>query len=198
MPEIWSELAIVEEADEINPPDRVARFVADKLPDVVRLLENVPKPADNPASVDVPEISRLPRLKRFPENVPKPADNPDKLEVPVTPKVLADIPPVKVEVEVLVTIKLVTVVVPPEIVEEACKTPAICNGPATVDEAEEIKPPSTVSIPVVEALLKVIVPATFNVPVAVIFATFKLPEIKAFPWTARSDPGVEVPMPKLL
>ena len=68
----------------------------------------------------------------------------EKVEVAVEPvrfKLVAEMPPTKVEVEVLVTIKLVIVVVPPDIVEEADRTPATCKGPATVEEPEEIYPP---------------------------------------------------------
>ena len=119
LPAIWREPATVDEADEINPPDRVARFVADKLPDVVRLLENVPKPAESPASVEVPEISNRPKPDRLPVNKPKEFCKPERVEVPVIPKVADSTPPVKVEVDLLVTTRLVMVVVPPEIVEEA-------------------------------------------------------------------------------
>jgi len=50
-----------------------------------------------------------------------------------------------------------------------------------VEEAEEIKLPK-VCCPVVEALVRVVTPVTFKVPVAVIFATFiKLPDKKALP-----------------
>src|SRR3989344_5726661 len=41
----------------------------------------------------------------------------------------------------LVTIRLVTVVVPAVTVEEAWSAPLICSGPAMVDEPEEIEPP---------------------------------------------------------
>jgi hypothetical protein len=140
-PATCSELAIVEEAEEINPPDKVARLVADKLPEVIKFDEKVPKLADNPASVLVPVTFKFPEPNKFPENVPKPADNPARLEVPVTPKVLADTPPVKVDVEVLVTTRLFIVVVPPEIVEEALKTPLTCSWPATVEDPVEIYPP---------------------------------------------------------
>jgi hypothetical protein len=47
-----------------------------------------------------------------------------------------------VEVEVLVTIKLVIVVVPPEIVEEALNTPLTKRLEETVDDAELINPPT--------------------------------------------------------
>ena len=39
-------------------------------------------------------------------------------------------------------LETVSVVWPREAVEEAWKTPATCNGPATVEEAEEINPPT--------------------------------------------------------
>ena len=50
---------------------------------------------------------------------------------------------------VLVAPELVTVKVvwPREAVEEAWKTPASCNDPATVEEAEEINPPTWVERP---------------------------------------------------
>ena len=150
MPLIWKLLATVEEAWEINPPDKVARLVADKLPEVTRFDEKVPNPAEIPDRVDVPDISSLPNPCRLPVKIPKELYNPERVEVPAIPKVLASTPPVIVEVEVLVTIKLVMVVVPPDIVEEAFNTPLTKRFEETVEEALEIKPLDIVTI-VVEA-----------------------------------------------
>jgi len=75
-------------------------------------------------------------------------------------------PPEKVEVEMLPIIKLAKVVVPAEIVEDACNTPLICNGPAMVDEALEINPP-----PRVDKLATLKVEEADNGPL-----TFKLAE----------------------
>ena len=83
----------------------------------------------------------------------------------------------------------VMVVVAKETEEEAWRLPAIWRGAATVEEAEEIKPLPTVSIPVVEAL------AAVRVQVAVMFAALRSPEIIALPWAARSAPGEVVPIP---
>ena len=59
-------------------------------------------------------------------------------------------------------------------VEEDWKEPETCNGPDTVEEACEINPLPTVSMPVVEALASVVLPETFKVPVAVILATLEM------------------------
>lgn len=56
------------------------------------------------------------------------------------------------------------------IVVEAWMAPETCNGPATVEEPVIIAPFPTVSIPVVDALVKVVTPVTLRVPVAVILA----------------------------
>ena len=108
----------VEEAEEINPPDKVARLVAEKLPEVVRLLEKVPKPAESPASVEVPEMFKLPKPIKLLEKVPNEAETPDKEEVPVMPKVPASAPPAKVEVPEPIWILAALTV------EEAAKWPA--------------------------------------------------------------------------
>ena len=76
------------------------------------------------------------------------------------------------EVEAKLT---VIVVVAKDTEDEAWRLPAIWREPATVEEPETIAPLPTVSIPVVEALTVVIV------PVAVILAALRLPEIKALP-----------------
>ena len=67
--------------------------------------------------------------------------------VPVRFKLVAETPPVKVEVAVPVTIRLVMVVVPPAIVEEALKTPLTWSGPTTVDDPVEIYPPVKLAKP---------------------------------------------------
>ena len=67
---------------------------------------------------------------------------------------------------------------------------------AMVEELLEIKPLPTVSIPVVEALVRVVTPVTFKVPVAVIFATLEIfPDKKTFPCTESSWEGEVVPIP---
>ena len=67
-------------------------------------------------------------------------------------------------------------------VEEADNELATCNGPATVEEPVTIAPFPTVSIPVVEALVRVVTPVTFKVTVAVILATLeRSPDIWTFP-----------------
>ena len=81
-------------------------------------------------------------------------------------------------------------------VEEDWKTPETNKLLLTVDDADEINPLPIVSIPVVEALASVVFPATFKVPVAVIFATLRFPETSALPWTANKAPGEVVPIPK--
>ena len=59
-------------------------------------------------------------------------------------------------------------------VEEALNPPVKIKLPVTVDEACEINPLPTVSMPVVEALASVVLPETFKVPVAVILATLEM------------------------
>ena len=118
LPDIFRSPATVEEAEEINPPERVARLVAEKLPEVVRLLEKVPKPAESPASVEVPEMFKLPKPIKLLEKVPNEAETPDKEEVPVMPKVPASAPPAKVEVPEPIWILAALTV------EEAAKWPA--------------------------------------------------------------------------
>jgi len=86
-------------------------------------------------------------------------------------------------------------VVAKETEEEAWRLPEIWRGPATVEEALEINPFPTVSIPVVEALVRVVTPVTVNVPVAMIFGAVRVPVNNPVPWTARRFPGVVVPMP---
>ena len=184
-PETFRLAVIVEDPTEMKPPDKVARLVADKLPEVTKLLEKVPKPADKPAKVDVPVMSNLPEPTKFPEKVPKPADSPAKVEVPATPKVSVCNPPAKVEVPVP------TIILSALTVEEAVKAPATFKVLAMVEEAEEIKPFPMVSIPVVEALTVVIV------PVAVKFAKVRFPEINALPCTDKSWEGEVVPKPSL-
>ena len=83
------------------------------------------------------------------------------------------------------------------IVVEAWSAPETWSVLEIVDEPAEINPFPTVSIPVVEALVRVVAPVTFRVPVAVIFPDQRFPAIKAPPWTDKVAPGVVVPIPNL-
>ena len=153
---------IVEDADEINPPDSVERLATNnvdeafKTPDVWKFPVTVDEAVEiKPAKLDNPLAVKFPEVTKLPEKIPKPADNPAIVEVPVTDRVEPRaVPPP--------TLKL----------EDARNNPATCKGAEIVDDAEEINPFPIVSIPVVEALAKLVFPATLNVPVAVIFATF--------------------------
>ena len=62
----------------------------------------------------------------------------------------------------------VIVVVAKDTVEDACSAPLTWKAPATVEEAEDMNPPAVVSMPVVEALERVVTPVTLRVEESVV------------------------------
>ena len=74
-------LCAVIDAENVATPVTLRSFEA------TRFCENVPKPADKPASVEVAVMFNDFAPTIFSENVPNPADTPTRVDVPVTPSV---------------------------------------------------------------------------------------------------------------
>jgi len=147
---------MVEEAEEIKPPNKEARLPTLKVVEADKELATCNGPAtveeaeetNPPVKVESPVIFNNCEPTKLLEKVPNPADKPARVEVPVTDKVEPSaVPPP--------TLKL----------EEACSNPAICKELETVDEALEINPVFKLANP---ATLKVLEadkgPETFRDP----------------------------------